>query len=80
MNPYPNEQQNHPRTPNCLRCRMAMQPLMQMPVRVGGPKGGFVFFREFQEMDERILILDTFRCPNCRQLEFFDLDASLPNG
>ena len=29
---------------------------------------------------ERILVLDTFRCPGCPKLEFFDLDASLPNG
>lgn len=52
---------------------------MQMPVRVGGPQAGFTLFREFQEMDERILILDTYRCPNCRRLEFYDVDMSLPN-
>lgn len=63
----------------CVMCRTPMEPLMQMPVRVGGPSGGFVFFREFQEMDERILVLDAYRCPSCRRLEFFDLDMSLPN-
>ena len=51
---------------------------MQMPVRVGGPEAGLVLFRQWQEMDERILVLDTYRCPNCRRLEFFDLDMSLP--
>jgi hypothetical protein len=56
-----------------------MEPLMQMPVRVGGPEGGIVFFRGFKELDERILVLDTYRCPNCRRLEFFDVDMSLPN-
>src|SRR5687767_11340000 len=66
------------RTPPCALCKTAMEPLMQMPIRVGGPNSGLVFFREWQEMDERILVLDTYRCPNCRRLEFFDLDMSLP--
>jgi hypothetical protein len=65
--------------PPCIRCNTPMQPLMQMPVRTGGPDSGFVFFRNLQEMEERLLILDTYRCPRCRRLEFFDLDMSLPN-
>jgi hypothetical protein len=62
--------------PVCLRCNIDMEPLMQMPVRVGGSTG---FFANWGEMSERILTLDTFRCPRCRKLEFFDLDQSLPN-
>ncbi|HKO97816.1 MAG TPA: hypothetical protein VJU86_12535 [Pyrinomonadaceae bacterium] len=69
---------NDERMPPCVLCRTPMEPVMQMPVRVGGPNSGMVFFREWQEMDERILILDTYRCPNCRRLDFFDLDMSLP--
>jgi hypothetical protein len=52
-----------------------MEPLMQMQVRVGGGQG---FWSGYQQMDERILVLDTYRCPHCRRLEFFDLDMSLP--
>ncbi len=66
--------------PTCLRCGTAMQPLMRMPVRVGGPGSGFVFFRSIQEMDERVLQLDTYRCPRCGRLEFYDLDLSLPGS
>lgn len=69
------QQQQQPRVPECVRCRVPMQPIMQMPVRTGGITG---FFSEWGEWNERLLILDTYRCPNCRKLEFFDLDASLP--
>ena len=71
-------QQRQQRVPACGSCQTPMQPLMQMPVRVGGPQAGFVFFRELQEMKEGVLILDTYRCPNCRKLEFYDLDLSMP--
>ena len=77
MNQYHQNQQaaNNQNYPKCLRCNVQMQPLMQMPVRTGGVSG---FFVDFGELSEKILILDTYRCPNCRKLEFFDLDASLP--
>ncbi len=64
----------------CLLCQSTMQPLMRMPIRVGGPDSGVVFFRSIREMDERILMLDTYRCPRCGRLEFFDLDMSLPHA
>lgn len=81
MNPNRNQQPpaNVRKVPSCVLCKTPMQPVMQMPVRVGGPEAGLIFFRDIQELDERILILDTYRCPNCRRLEFFDLDMSLPN-
>lgn len=62
--------------PNCLRCNIPLEPVMQLPLRAGGIQG---FFSGWGQMDERILVLDTYRCPKCRKLEFFDLDASLPN-
>lgn len=70
QNPY--QQVN---LPSCLRCRVQMQFIMQIPIRTGGSQG---FFSDWGEWGERILLLDTYRCPNCRKLEFFDLDASLP--
>ena len=74
--------QNHPMNqnlglPNCLRCNVVLQPLMKMPIRAGGTMG---FFSGWGQMDERILILDTYRCPRCHKLEFFDLDLSLPKS
>ncbi len=72
---------HQPRIPQCLRCKVSMQPIAQFPMRVGGSTGATLFFLDnWAEMSERIIIFDTFRCPNCRKLEFFDLDASLPNG
>lgn len=71
---------NQPKTPLCLRCNIYMQPIAQLPVRVGGSTGATLFFFDsWAEMSERIIHFDTFRCPNCRKLEFFDLDNSLPN-
>lgn len=72
------QQPTNPKYPLCTLCRTEMQPLMRMPVRVGGPESGFVLFRQLQEMGETILMLDTYRCPRCGKLEFFDLDLSLP--
>lgn len=63
--------------PKCLRCNVELKNLMKMPVRVGGITG---FFSGFGESSEKILTLDVFRCTNCRKLEFFDLDESLPNS
>lgn len=64
------------KVPPCLLCYTPMEPLMQMQVRVGGGEG---FWSGYQQISEKILVLDTYRCPNCRRLEFFDLDGSLPN-
>ena len=63
--------------PKCLRCGVELENLMKMPVRAGGIAG---FFSGFGESSEKILTLDVFRCPQCRKLEFFDLDESLPNS
>lgn len=63
------------KVPPCILCHTPMEPLMQMQVRVEGGQG---FWVGYQQMDERILVLDTYRCPNCRRLDFFDLDLSLP--
>lgn len=62
-------------TLKCLRCNVPMRQIMEMNIRTGGTTG---FFANWGEMSETILTLDTFRCPRCRTLEFFDLDASLP--
>ncbi|MCU0239028.1 MAG: hypothetical protein MUC29_06265 [Pyrinomonadaceae bacterium] len=49
-------------------------------MRTGGSTGATLFFLDsYAEMSERIIYFDTYRCPNCRKLEFFDLDNSLPN-
>jgi hypothetical protein len=81
MDPNRNRQQpaDTPRYPPCVACGTPLEPLMHMPVRVGGADAGFVFFRGFKELEERILTLDMYRCPRCRRLEFYDLDMSLPN-
>lgn len=60
---------NSPSVPLCALCRTPMQPLMQMPINIGGGA---------RMTDGTILMLDTYRCPNCRRIDFFDLDLSLP--
>jgi len=71
------DQEQKTDSPGCLRCRVPMKFLMAMPLRVGGSTG---FFAGFGEMSEQILKVDVFRCPQCRKLELFDLDLSLPNS
>jgi hypothetical protein len=74
------EKDNKINLPKCLRCNIYMQPIAQLPMRTGGSTGATLFFlNSYAEMDERIIYFDTYRCPNCRKLEFFDLDNSLPN-
>lgn len=65
--------------PACLLCGTAMQPLMQMNVRTGGSQGFHSAFSIISEMTQKTLNLDTYRCPNCTRLQFYDLDLSLPN-
>lgn len=68
MNQVP-QSMNSLNVPVCALCRTAMEPVMQMPINIGpGPT----------YYDGKILVLDTYRCPNCRRLDFFDLDVSLP--
>jgi hypothetical protein len=56
-----------------------MQSLGQIPIRVGGTSGMWhLFLGEAADMTEGVFPLDVYRCPNCRRVEFFDLDMSLP--
>ncbi|MDQ4122395.1 MAG: hypothetical protein M3209_13230 [Acidobacteriota bacterium] len=65
--------------PVCLLCGTAMQPLMQMNLRTGGSQGFHSAFSLISEMTQKTLNLDTYRCPNCTRLQFYDMDSSLPN-
>jgi hypothetical protein len=56
-----------------------MQSLGQLPVRVGGTAGGWhLLLGEWADMSEQVYPLDAYRCGQCRRVEFFDLDLSLP--
>jgi hypothetical protein len=56
-----------------------MQSLGQVPIRVGGTGGGWhLLLGEWADVTERVFPLDVYRCSNCKQVEFFDLDLSLP--
>lgn len=59
--------------PKCLRCNLPMQPIAQIPIKTVKNYTGDSY------SGQKILVFDTFRCSNCRKLEFFDLDTSLPN-
>lgn len=61
---------------DCLRCSIALEKVMNMPVRTGGTTG---FWTNVMESSEKILTFEIFRCPRCKKVEFFDLDESLPN-
>lgn len=82
MNSDSNERKNagNQAMPVCLLCGAQMLPLMQMNVRTGGLQGFYSAFSIMSEITQRTLGLDTYRCPNCTRLQFFDLDSSLPDG
>jgi hypothetical protein len=67
------------RKPTCVDCKVNLQRLGQLPVRVGGTSGGWhLFFGEWADMGESVRPLDAYRCPQCARLEFYDHDFSLP--
>jgi hypothetical protein len=56
-----------------------MQSLGQIPIRVGGTSGMWhLLLGEAADVTEGVFPLDVHRCPNCRRVEPFDLDMSLP--
>jgi hypothetical protein len=58
-----------------------MKSLGQVPIRVGGTSGGWhLLFGNWADVDEALFPLDVYRCPQCKRVEFFDLDESLPHG
>ena len=63
----------------CSVSNRTMQPLGQIPIRVGGTSGGWhLLLGEWADTNEGILPLDVYRCARCKQVEFFDHDESLP--
>jgi hypothetical protein len=65
---------------DCPVCKTAMQSLGQVPIRVGGTSGGWhLLLGELADVSEGVFPLDVFRCSQCRRVEFYDLDLSLPS-
>lgn len=68
-----------PARPKCVSCNMTLEYLGQLPLRTGGMSGGWeMLIGAFADLDERVVSLDIYRCRNCRKLEFYDYDLSLP--
>jgi hypothetical protein len=65
----------------CANCKKPMEPLGQVPIRVGGTSGGWhLVLGNWADLDEDVLPLDVYRCVKCKRVEFFDLDLSLPHS
>ena len=63
----------------CLRCKVPMQSLDQLPVRTGGTGGGWhLLLGVLADSTEQVVPLDVYRCQKCTRLELFDLDRSIP--
>ena len=68
-----------PSTLKCVSCNTTLESLGQLPIRTGGTSGGWhLLMHEWADVSEKVIPLDVFRCPKCRRLELFDLDASIP--
>jgi hypothetical protein len=64
----------------CSTCNTPMQSLGQIPVRVRGTSGGWhLLLGEWADATEGVMPLDVYRCRQCKRVEFFDLDLSLPD-
>jgi hypothetical protein len=64
----------------CAACNTPMQSLGQIPIRVRGTSGGWhLLLGELADATEAVMPLDVYRCHQCKRVEFFDLDLSLPN-
>jgi hypothetical protein len=58
-----------------------MKSLGQVPLRVGGTTGWrHVAFGNWADAGEQLLPVDVYRCDECKRVEFFDLDLSLPTA
>jgi hypothetical protein len=69
------------KSPTCVNCKVALQSIGQIPVRVGGTSGGWhLLLGEWADASEGVRPLDAYRCPQCARLEFYDHDFSLPNA
>jgi hypothetical protein len=64
---------------DCISCKVPMTSLGQVPIRVGGTSGGWhLLLGEWADASEDVFPLDVHRCPNCKRVEFFDYNESLP--
>ena len=53
--------------------------LGQLPIRTGGTRGPWpLFVGELADAIEGVLALNVDRCTQCRRIESFNLDLSLP--
>lgn len=56
----------------CIKCRIALDCLGEKEFRTGGKTGGWhLLLGDFAQMQERIMKLEVWICPNCRRIEFF---------
>lgn len=63
----------------CSVCKKAMESLGQIPIRIGGTSGPWhLVLGDLADLNEKVLPLDVYRCTQCKRIEFFDLDLSLP--
>jgi len=64
----------------CFVCNNPMMPLGAIPVRVGGTSGGWhLLIGEWADVGEKTLSIDMYRCNQCRRVDMYDLDLSLPH-
>ena len=63
----------------CIGCKIPMESLGHVPIRVGGTSGGWhLVLGDLANVTEGVFPLDVYRCPRCKRVEMFDLDMSLP--
>ena len=63
----------------CFVCNKPMMSLGVIPVRVGGTSGGWhLVFGEWADVGEKTLSIEMYRCNQCRRVDMYDLELSLP--
>jgi len=62
----------------CAGCGGSMQSFGKVPIRTGGSSGGMhLLAGEWADVGERLMVLDLFRCGECRRVDFYDMDLQL---
>jgi predicted nucleic-acid-binding Zn-ribbon protein len=57
----------------CPSCRVQLQSLGPMAIRTGGSGGKWhLLLGDFADLDEQVSHLNTYRCPRCGHIEFYD--------
>ncbi len=56
----------------CSSCNLEMEPVLDVPFRIGGSSGGWhLMFGQWAELGEQLLSFDLYVCHQCGRVQLF---------